>query len=96
LVNPITGNIVHFDDCQLTTGIMIDAKGTGYADLLRYAGPQQGIDAWFLNEATRQTQAAGSRPVEWYFAEQLTADHVRALFTLNRIPISVIYIPWIK
>jgi hypothetical protein len=96
LVNPTTGNIVHFDDCQLTTGIMIDAKGTRYADQLRYAGPQQGIDAWFLNEATRQTQAAGSRPIEWYFAEQLTAHHVRELFNRDGISIRVIYVPWIK
>lgn len=96
LVNPVTGNVVHFDDCELTTGTMIDAKGTGYADQLRYPGPQQGIDAWFLNEAGRQSSAAGSRPIEWYFAEEATADHVQELFTRNGISIRVTYIPWIK
>jgi hypothetical protein len=75
------------------TGIMIDAKGTGYADQLRYAGPRQGIDARFLNEAVRQVQAAGSRAIEWYLAESVAADHVRSLLRDNGIRIKVIYLP---
>jgi hypothetical protein len=34
LLNPFSGNIVFFDDCFQTSGIMVDAKGPGYADLL--------------------------------------------------------------
>jgi hypothetical protein len=34
LWNPWSGKLVHFDDCQLSTGIMIEAKGPGYAAIL--------------------------------------------------------------
>jgi hypothetical protein len=99
LVNPATGNIVHFDDCQLTTGIMIDAKGTGYAAILAQGSDKfvwTQIQQKMLNQADAQLNAARDRPIEWYFAEEPVADYVRALFYKNDLPITVIYAPRLR
>jgi hypothetical protein len=96
LVNPITGNIVHFDDCQLTTGIMIDAKGTGYAAILAQGSDKfvwTQIEGKMLTQANSQVNAAQGRPIEWYFAESSVADQIRAFFGFQDIPIAVIYMP---
>jgi hypothetical protein len=34
LLNPFSGKNVFIDDCIQTSGVMVDAKGPGYADLL--------------------------------------------------------------
>jgi hypothetical protein len=96
LWNPLSGKLVHFDDCQLSTGTMIEAKGTGYAAILA-----QGADGFIwrevqqkmLNQANAQVQAAQVRPIEWYFAESTVADYVSKLFAYKDIPITVIYMP---
>jgi hypothetical protein len=99
LLNPISGNIVFFDDCIQTSGIMVDAKGPGYADLLSQEFQQRedvGASVKLLEQATRQTEAAGARPIIWFFAEESAADYVRKLFErdvrLNQIEV-VFYPP---
>ncbi len=80
LVNPQTGKLVHYDECDERTGTMIDAKGPGYAGLLS-SGPvsKNVIDGW-RKQSLSQIQAAGQRDVVWYFAEQDAADYARDLF----------------
>lgn len=99
MLNPTTGKTVVFDNCQITTGIMIEAKSTGYADMLedwRENGrlfPWKGVELKMLNQAESQLEAAGGRPIEWHFAEKEVADYVRELFARERPGITVIYTP---
>jgi hypothetical protein len=93
LLNPVSGKYVNFDDCRLSDGTMIDAKGTGYAAMLRNAIVGASLDLKFIDQATKQLEAAGGRPIEWYFAEQDAATYVRALFAKTGLRISVFYLP---
>jgi hypothetical protein len=96
LLNPASGKFVAFDDCRLSDGTMIEAKGTSYAYLLQYQSIRENIEADFIDQATRQLEAAGSRPVEWHFAERPAADFARHLFEDQGLPITVIYSPWLR
>jgi len=83
LLNPISGKNVFFDDCIQTSGVMVEAKGPGYADLLSKSFQQRedvGASAKLLKQATSQVEAAGTRPIIWFFAEENAADYVRELF----------------
>ena len=98
LLNPISGKIVFFDDCIQTNGVMVDAKGPGYADLLSQEFQQRedvGATAKLLKQAIRQTEAAGARPIIWFFAEESAADYVRDLFKddVRLKQIEVVYYP---
>lgn len=95
LMNPVTRKYVYFDNCRLTTGDMIDAKGTGYLKMFREKGPMPwlGVEADMLDQSKRQLQAAQGRPIEWYVAEKEIADHVRDLLARNHRNIAVIYAP---
>ena len=95
LRNPVSGKDVYFDDCRQSDGTMIDAKGTGYLEMLEKDSdyPWDGVEAKMLNQAKRQMQAAGSRPIEWHFAERDVTDYVRKLFTQKDVRITVIYTP---
>ncbi|MGB8181182.1 MAG: hypothetical protein WCF13_02320, partial [Stellaceae bacterium] len=46
-----------------------------------------------LKQASRQVAAAGGRAIEWHFAEEGVADHMRTLFAKRGFKISVIYTP---
>jgi hypothetical protein len=97
LWNPVTQKWVAFDDCRLSDGTMIDAKGTGYADMLRHnpeGYPWKGIEEGFIDQADRQRQAAQGRPIEWHFDEPEVADQVRGVFDYKGFRITVIYTPW--
>ncbi|HEX7968829.1 MAG TPA: Tox-REase-5 domain-containing protein, partial [Stellaceae bacterium] len=95
LFNPITGNDVYFDDCRRSDGTMIEAKGTGYLEMLEKESdyPWDGVEAKMLRQARSQLQAAGARPIEWHFAEREVADYVRDLFRKQNVQITVIYSP---
>lgn len=99
LLNPTTGRTVVFDNCQITTGIMIEAKSTGYADMLedwREKGrviPWKPVEWEMLDQAERQLEAAGGRPIEWHFAEKEVTDYIRELFARERPGITVVYTP---
>jgi hypothetical protein len=82
------GNEVMFDDCEQTSGTMIEAKGPTFTDILRKELAAQSAGKkmeWnvingLLKQSERQVQAAGVRPVRWYFADSFAADEVREIF----------------
>jgi hypothetical protein len=85
---------VMFDDCQRETGIMIEAKGLGYAKRLR-DDTQGTLDKW-AGQAGNQNSAARleGRRVIWFFAEEAAANAARKLFKLKEYNnITVIYMP---
>jgi hypothetical protein len=69
LPNPTKGGkLVYFDDCQHSTGMMVDAKGPEYARLIRFPPIRDSIRDEFLERSLNQVQSAGDRPIRWYFA----------------------------
>jgi hypothetical protein len=93
------GNIVVYDDCQRSTGTMIEAKGTTYAKMIlesnRYV--VDGIKKDWLNQSLRQVQASQGRPILWYFAEPLAAQYAHSLFETadnGRGRIQTDVLPW--
>jgi hypothetical protein len=95
LENPITGKNVAFDDCRESDGTMIEAKGPGFADQMRYAYFDGGIVVGWEKQARTHVDAAGERDVAWYFAEPEAAERARKLFESDpRLrKIKVIYEP---
>jgi hypothetical protein len=87
-----SGEDVFFDDCRQSDGTMIEAKGPGYSKMLHEDSdmPWKGVEQRILKQANDQLAAAGTRPIEWYFAEKDVADHVKELFERRGIPIKVI------
>jgi len=94
------GKFINYDDCEQTTGSMIEVKDK-YADLLAFpAGAKSATDR-FLKQSKEQidaADAAGNRSVRWYFAEPSTAEFAKKLFTdsskgRERIKINKDY-PW--
>jgi hypothetical protein len=81
LNNPETGKDVVFDDCRESDGTMIEAKGPGYADMLRDPFFSQVVmpEEW-ADQADRQIAAAGPRDIEWYFAEPEAAASAGKIF----------------
>jgi hypothetical protein len=97
LPNPSpTGGLVHYDDCEHSTGTMIDAKDK-YAGLLRFPAGIKSVAEEFLDESERQVDAAGTRGVRWYFSERETADFAEDLFKGMddaRENIKIVVLPW--
>jgi hypothetical protein len=96
LFNPLSGKDVVFDDCRLSDGTMIEAKGGGYLEMLQKGsnGMQWlGVQDKLLGQANGQLQAAQGRPIEWYFKAQPVAEYVRELFSHHDLGITVIYAP---
>jgi hypothetical protein len=94
LMDRSTAKAVEFDDCQQTTGVMIDYKDR-YWRMLSDLGLQSFIIQRFWNQAADQVQAAGSRPIRWYFSEKQAADYVRELFRGDPVRgyIDIVYVP---
>lgn len=96
LPNLSTGKAVEFDDCQQTTGRMIDYKDR-YWKMLSDLGIQQFLIEQLWNQAEGQVAAAGDRPIRWYFSEKKAADYIRELFrgdpTRGRIEIVHVAMP---
>ena len=94
LPNPYNfGKLVNYDDCQHSTGTMVEAKGPGYIEPLKYGFVQQ---EW-LEESGRQVDASAGRPIRWYFAELGPAMSAWKLFrTANsgREKITIVWLPW--
>jgi hypothetical protein len=91
-----TGGLVHFDDCEHSTGTMIEAKDE-YAWSLTFPEGMQSVAYDFLAESKRQVDAAGTRGVRWYFSEQETADFAKDLFEKmddGRATIKIVPLPW--
>jgi hypothetical protein len=94
LPNPSSGKSVEFDDCQQTTGRMIDYKDR-YWKMLSDLGIQQFLIAQFWKQAGEQVAAAGDRPIRWYFSEEKAADYIRDLFHGDPIRgrIEIVHVP---
>ncbi len=97
LPNPgTTGDPVYYDDCEHSTGTMIEAKDK-YAWSLTFPQGMQSVAYEFLDESKRQVDAAGTRAVRWYFSEQETADFAQGLFDGikgGRENIKIKFLPW--
>ena len=100
LPNPTEGGkLVYYDDCQHSTGMMVDAKGPGYAGLISFPKGEESVSGEFLDQSLREVQAAGDRPTRWYFAEAATAEFARELFKTSnqgREKIEIVVLPWSK
>jgi hypothetical protein len=99
LPNPDANNAeVVFDDCQRRTGIMIEAKRTGYAWQIPLAdNPNWNLKGRWADQALRQIQAAKGRTVRWYFAEPEAAAYAQKLFNSlrgGRERIEIRVLPW--
>lgn len=94
LPNLSTGKAVEFDDCQQTTGRMIDYKDR-YWKMLSDLGIQQFLIAQLWKQAEEQVAAAGDRPIRWYFSEEKAADYIRDLFSGDPIRgrIEIVHVP---
>jgi hypothetical protein len=85
---------VSFDDCQHSTGTMIEIKD-GYAAFLETDWGQALVTLSFLKQAEDQVQAAGTRPVRWYFSQKEVADFARKIFGDAGLGnIQIIFEPW--
>jgi hypothetical protein len=80
LLNPASGKMVHFDDCQQATGMMVEAKGPGYTNLLAKPWGPDSIGRQWAAQSSSQILSAGDRPIRWYFAEREAFDFAKALF----------------
>ena len=70
---------VTFDDCEHSTGTMVEIKD-GYAEFLESDWGRDLVKKRFLKQAFDQIQAAGTRPVRWYFSQKQVADYAGELF----------------
>jgi len=81
LLNRVTGNMVNFDDCQRSTGIMYEYKGPTYTPFLQRANENEilGPSATkkMIKQATNQIQAAEGKHIVWLFADRYAAKDVR-------------------
>jgi hypothetical protein len=94
LLNLQNCKMAYYDDCQHSTGLMVDAKGPGYTQLLQFPSK---VRQEFLDESARQLAALGTRQLRWYFAEFEAAESARALFRAaggGRERIDIEFLPW--
>jgi hypothetical protein len=90
------GNPVYFDDCQQSTGMMVEAKGN-YAGVLSFEPSRSKNSAEWLEQSAAQLAAAGGRPIRWYFAEPETKTFAEKLFRSaggGRHRIETQILPW--
>jgi hypothetical protein len=96
LLNPATGELVFCDDCQHTTGMMVEAKG-GYSGVLAFQQGRDSVSADWLHQSAAQLAAASGRPIRWYFAEPETKAFAEKLFRSaggGRDRIETQILPW--
>jgi hypothetical protein len=89
--------LVYYDDCQHSTGTMIEAKGPTYAKLLTYDWGKWSLTNDWLEQSGAQIAAAEKRPVRWYFAEPEAAEFAREIFNKaegGRERIEIVVLPW--
>ena len=91
-----TGGLVHYDDCEHLTGTMVETKD-GYVGLLKFVQGLQSTFYDFLDQSERQVDAAGNRPVRWYFSEPATAQFAAEVFYYSdegREKIEIVVLLW--
>jgi hypothetical protein len=74
---------------------MVEIKD-GYTNFLRTEGGTKLLERLFVAQATRQIEAAGLRPVRWYFSQKQPADFAKAIFEkdLKLRNIDIEFKPW--
>ncbi len=90
------GALVYYDDCQQSTGMMVEAKG-GYAGVLSFPDGKNSVSEDWLDQSSAQVAASGGRPIRWYFAEPATAAFAEGLFATGkggRERIEIVVLPW--
>jgi hypothetical protein len=75
---------VHYDDCREADGAMIEAKGN-YAEMLATQWGQEKLAGEWVDQASKQVQAAGNRRVEWYFHDPNAAAFAQKWFEANKL-----------
>lgn len=71
---------VSFDDCEHSTGTMVEIKD-GYAGFLETDWGKGFLAEIFWEQAMAQIRAAGTRPVRWYFSQSEVADYAKKIFS---------------
>jgi hypothetical protein len=95
LPNPDGGRRVVYDDCRESDGTMIEAKGPGFANMLKSEYMRKVLTARWGNQGARQVAAAGWRGNDWFFAEQEAANFAREVFEKRKLEkIKVIPMPF--
>jgi hypothetical protein len=84
LYNPITGEKVTYDECRERDGTMIEAKGPGYGSMLRAEYFRVKFTKEWIKQASREVDASGGRPLEWYFTDREAAEFARKLFDSDK------------
>ena len=97
LPNPTAnGKLVFYDDCQHSTGMMVEAKGL-YVNILAFPQGKKSVTDEWLDESGRQVAGRGTRELRWYFAEPAAAEFARKLFNESdkgREAIEIEVLPW--
>ena len=95
LPNPKTGKNVAFDDCRESDGTMIEAKGPGFAQQMKYPYFERNILPGWEEQARTHVDAAGGRDIAWYFAEPEAAEKARQVFGNDEQlqKIEIFYVP---
>ena len=70
---------VTFDDCEHSTGTMVEIKD-GYEEFLESDWGRDFLANYFVDQVTDQVQAAGMRPIRWYFSQKPVADYAKQIF----------------
>lgn len=85
---------VSFDDCEHSTGTMIEIKD-GYTEFLESDWGRGLVATMFVKQAMDQIQTAGTRRVRWYFSQKQVADYAKKVFADNGLQdIDIIFKPW--
>ncbi len=85
-------NGVKFDGFK--GGVLLDAKGLGYAKLMSDPSACFSLAENILSTAERQLAAAGGTPIRWIVAEEEFAQGLMSLFQSNGININVLWVPF--
>jgi hypothetical protein len=92
----VKGNGEEVDFDGFPNGVLVEAKGPGYArfitDKLDPKGFFKGADKLQM-QAERQLKVSGNTPIRWIAAEKKFADALRKLFTNIGYDIEVIHVP---
>jgi hypothetical protein len=90
---PKVAGSVAFDDCEHSTGTMVEIKD-GYAGFLDSDWGKAFVAGIFMKQAMDQVQAAGGRPLRWYFSQKAVADYAEKIFDDATLNIEVKFEPW--
>jgi hypothetical protein len=77
---------------------MVEAKGPGYAEMLKYEILKESLTEEWLAESGRQVDSSHGRPIRWYFADIRAALFAQGIFMASgkgRENIAIVWLPWL-